>query len=58
MIVDAIKKALERAIKKGWEETYWFIDIHDTVLKPSYKRGEVSTEFFPFAKETLQILTS
>jgi hypothetical protein len=45
-------------IKRGWDKTYWFLDIHGTILKPNYEYGNIPTEFYPYAKETLQYLTT
>lgn len=57
MIIDAIESAFNRAKKQGWEKTYWLFDLHDTVISSNYGQGEVE-EFFPFAVETLQLLSS
>jgi hypothetical protein len=43
--------------KRGWDKTYWFFDLHGTVLKPNYTYGNTPTEFYPYAKETLQYLS-
>lgn len=57
MITRAIKNCLENAKLKGWDKTYWAFDIHGTMLKPTFKTGVVSTEFYPYAKEVMQILS-
>lgn len=57
MITDAIKKSFESAKKKGWEYTYWAVDIHDTAIVPNYKAGDIPTTFYPLAKGVLQDLT-
>jgi hypothetical protein len=57
MITRAIKNCLENAKVKGWEKTYWAFDIHGTMLKPTFKTGVVSTEFYPYAKEVMQMLS-
>lgn len=57
MITRAIKNCLVKAKLKGWAKTYWAFDIHGTMLKPTFKTGEVSTAFYPYAKEVMQILT-
>src|ERR1043165_3133468 len=56
MITHAIKKCLKLARKKGWTKTYWAFDIHGTILKPTFSKGVISTEFYPEAKETLRLL--
>ena len=43
--------------QRGWDKTFWFFDIHSTILKPNYKAGNVPKEFYPMAKETLQYLS-
>jgi len=39
---------------RGWDKTYWFFDIHSTILKPNYKEGDIPKEFYPKSKEVLQ----
>lgn len=57
-IVKSIKvNHFEYKAKRNWDKTYWFVDLHGTVLKPNYTAGKVPTEFYPYAKETLQLLT-
>lgn len=57
MISRAVEICLRHALEKHWDKVYWAIDIHGTILKPNYKRNEISTEFYPFAIETLQLLS-
>lgn len=57
MITRAIKNCFENAKRKGWDKTYWAFDIHGTMLKPTFKTGVVSTEFYPYALEVMQILS-
>lgn len=47
-------QAIER---KGWNKTYWFFDLHSTVIKPNYEYGNIPKEFYPHAKEVLQMLS-
>tara|TARA_B110000211_G_C14076989_1_gene552571 strand:- start:998 stop:1420 length:423 start_codon:yes stop_codon:yes gene_type:complete len=54
MITKAIQKAFDIAKERGWEKTFWAFDIHDTMIKPNYKFGDIPTEFFPLAKEVMQ----
>lgn len=57
-IVTSIKRNhFEAMKKKNWEYTYWFVDIHGTILKPNYEVGNIPTEYYPGAKETLKVLT-
>ena len=57
MITKAITSCLTNAQNKGWDKTYWAFDIHGTILKPTYKTGVISTEFYPYAKEVMQRLS-
>ena len=43
--------------KKGWDKTYWLFDLHSTVIKPNYEYGNIPREFYPHAKEVLQMLS-
>lgn len=42
---------------RGWDRTFWFFDIHATILRPNYQLGNIPKEFYPMAKETLQLLS-
>jgi hypothetical protein len=44
-------------VNRGWDKTYWVFDIHGTILKPNYEYGNIPKEFYPYAKETLQIIS-
>lgn len=57
MITRAIENCLRHAKEKGWDKTYWAFDIHGTILKPNYKHDEISQEFYPYAIETMQLLS-
>ena len=57
MIINAIRNALNTAKERGWEKTYWALDIHETILKPNWKSHEIPTEFYPCSKDTLQLLS-
>ena len=57
MITRAITKALHNARTKGWEKTYWAFDIHETMIVPNWQEGRIPTDFYPYAKEVLQLIT-
>jgi len=57
MITKAIQRAYDYSVKKGWDRVYWAIDIHDTMIKANYKRGEIPTEFYPHAMDVLKFLS-
>jgi len=56
MITRSIIKTFKLAREKNWEKTYWAFDIHGTILKPNFERGNISSEFYPMAKEVMQRL--
>ena len=60
--MSSILKAIrtnDRIVKeRGWDRSYWFIDIHGTMIKPNYSKEKIPTEFYPFAIDVLKILTN
>lgn len=57
-VITSIKKNhFEYKASRGWDKTFWFFDIHGTILKPNYTYGNIPKEFYPYAKETLQYLS-
>lgn len=52
-----INNVFTNSFRKEWYKTYWVIDLHSTVIKPSYNLNDKSVEFYPFAKEVLQLLS-
>ncbi|NMM49902.1 hypothetical protein [Marinigracilibium pacificum] len=57
MITKAIIKAFDNAKKKNWDKTFWAFDIHETIIKPNWSADEIPTEFYPRAKEAMQMIT-
>ena len=57
MILRSIKHCFAEAQRKGWGNTFWAVDIHGTIVKPNYKAGDIPKEFYPFAAETLKLLS-
>jgi hypothetical protein len=56
MITKAITNCLRSARAKGWARTYWAFDIHGTMLHPTFQSGVLSTVFYPYVKEVMQLL--
>lgn len=56
-----MKKHIEKIFKlkeaRNWDTIYWAVDVHDTCIVANYKAGEIPTEFFPHAKEVLQMIS-
>jgi hypothetical protein len=57
MITRAIKNAFEVAKSRKWNKTFWAFDIHGTIIVPNWTKGNIPTDFYPGAKEALQIIT-
>lgn len=56
MISRAIENCFRNAREKGWNKTFWAFDLHGTILKPNFRRDKISTEFYPEAKEVMQMI--
>jgi len=52
-----IHKMFLHSFSKEWYETYWVIDMHRTLIKPTYDLNDKSLHYYPFVLETMQILT-
>jgi len=57
MITRAIENCINNARGKHWEKVYWAFDIHGTILKPTFQKGVLSTEFYPHAEETMRYIS-
>lgn len=55
-IVKQFDKSFDLMKHKTWPQIYVGIDIHETVLKPTWSKS-LSSEYYPFAKETLQLMS-
>jgi hypothetical protein len=54
----SIEKAFSSKKRRGWDVTYWAIDLHDTICPGTYKIQEEDHKvFYPNALKTLQLLT-
>ena len=58
MVTKAIRKAFERKKAKNWDKTYWGIDIHETMIIPNWSEEEIPLQFYPHAKEVMQLISS
>lgn len=58
MIQNTIRKEFNKALRRGWGKIYVFIDFHEVILIPDYQAYTPKVEYYPFAKELLQYLSS
>ena len=57
MITRAIRNAHKQLAEKQWEVVYYAMDIHGTMIYPNFQAGVVPKDFYPHAKETLQLMS-
>jgi len=57
MIYKWIEKMFQHSFEKEWYDTYWAFDVHGVIFRPNHRRNSRFAEFYPMAKETLQLLT-
>lgn len=51
-----IENTYRQKIERGWDEVFWCIDVHNTIIPGLYDIAQ-KFEFYPDAKEVLQFLT-
>lgn len=56
-IITAFEKAYEKKEKRGWKRIYVFVDVHETIFKPTYKSDQKDFTYYPFAEEGLIMLS-
>lgn len=56
-IVRWIETMFKHSFEKLWYETYWAIDLHGTAIYPHSRNSDVKVQYYPYAKEVLQLLT-
>lgn len=57
MVLRAIENGFKVMKERTWDKIYYLVDLHSTVIKPNYQAGNIPTEFYPDAKEVLQMIT-
>jgi len=57
MMYKWIEKMFAHSFEKEWYETYWAFDVHGTILYPNYRKNQFHATFYPWAKETLQLIS-
>lgn len=55
-IIKLFENAAKIANERNWDKIYVGCDVHSTILKPTYSTI-LSTEYYPFAKEVLLMLS-
>ena len=57
-ILKWVDQMFTHAEQRHWYETYWAIDVHGTITIPDYRKVIKSVEYYPYAKETLQLMSN
>jgi len=58
-VIKAIRKATSQFEERGWDSLYWAIDLHGTISSnQNYSSDDLSIHYYPFAKESLQLLST
>lgn len=57
MNIEKLLKKLIEDDRKKWDNVYILVDIHGTVLKPSWSNTKESFEYYDYAKESLRVLS-
>lgn len=53
-----IASAIKRSDHKRYEYIYWCIDLHSTIITPTYELYDKESLFYPWAIEVLQNLSA
>jgi hypothetical protein len=54
-IIKAFKTALKKKEQNNWDRLYVFVDLHETIIVPSYKDAK-RKDAYPYALEVLRYL--
>ena len=55
-IVKHIRNTLKRCKQKRWKKLFWAIDLHETIIEPTYS-GNTPQRMYPYARRVLRVLT-
>jgi hypothetical protein len=56
-ILKAIETALKKKAERNYDYLYWCIDLHGVILSPTYTLINEGAYFYPYAKDTLRLLS-
>jgi hypothetical protein len=56
-VTKAFQRAFESARKKNWDKIYVAIDIHETMMRPTWS-SERSSEFYPYCTSVIRYLST
>lgn len=56
-IIKAIDREYQNMDDRGWDRIFLMFDLHGTIIKPNRTVGNTDIVYYPFAKETLQLIS-
>lgn len=57
-IGDTIRSQYAIARSRGWDRTYWAVDLHSTVIKPNFKSNMAhQVEYYDDAREAMRAIS-
>lgn len=56
-LIKTLDREYQHIKERGWDRIFLFFDLHGTVIKPNHEEGNVELDYYPYAKETLQLLS-
>tara|TARA_R110000796_G_scaffold1673_1_gene6914 strand:+ start:1612 stop:2145 length:534 start_codon:yes stop_codon:yes gene_type:complete len=57
-ILKSIKREYRMMDERGWDRIFLMFDLHGTVIKPNRTVGNTDIVYYPYAKETLQLISN
>lgn len=56
-IIKSIEREYQNMHERGWDRIFLMFDLHGTIIKPNRTIGNTDIVYYPYAKETLQLLS-
>jgi len=57
-VLKSLVREYENMEKRGWDRIFLMFDLHGTVIVPNREVGNTEIVYYPYAKETLQLISN
>lgn len=57
-IIKSLKREHRIMDERGWDRIFLMFDLHGTIIKPNRTVGNTDIVYYPYAKETLQLISN
>lgn len=57
-IIKSIEREYQNMHDRGWDRIFLMFDLHGTIIKPNRTVGNTDVVYYPYAKETLQLISN